>query len=154
MTDTGVMPTGAAYNATLQASYVLHMSNMSNGSLYDNLSSTPPNMSDIAPASVGTMVLLTALFCVIEAVGIMGNSLVIIVILLDRKMRQSVTNIFIMNLAIADLIIMLLGIPEIVQVMVNEGWLLGRFLCKANRFLLVASLHSSVLSLLSVCVER
>lgn len=106
------------------------------------------------PASGEVIVLLSLLFIVIGTVGLLGNGLVIIVILFDRKMRQSVTNIFIMNLATADFIIMLIGIPEIVQFMVNRGWLLGPALCRVNRFSLVVCLYVSILSLVSVCIER
>lgn len=100
------------------------------------------------------VVSLSLLFFVIGVVGILGNSLVIIVILIDRKMRNSVTNIFIMNLAIADLIIMVFGVPEIIQFMMNKGWIIGQELCKFNRFVLVVALYTSVLSLVSVCIER
>lgn len=106
------------------------------------------------PASTETILILSLLFCVIDTIGLVGNCLVIIVILLDRKMRHSVTNIFIMNLATADFIIMLFGVPEIVQFMMNRGWLLGPLLCKVNRFTLVVSLYGSILSLVSVCIER
>lgn len=106
------------------------------------------------PAKFETVVILSVLFFVVGFVGILGNSLVIIVILIDRKMRNSVTNLFIMNLAVADLLIMLFGIPEIVQFMLNRGWLLGAILCKLDRFILVLSLYVSVLSLVSVCIER
>ncbi|ESO88165.1 hypothetical protein LOTGIDRAFT_62390, partial [Lottia gigantea] len=87
-------------------------------------------------------------------VGVIGNGLVIFVILIDRKMRKSVTNIFIMNLAIADFLIMTFGIPELVQFILNRGWLLGEGLCRFNRFTLVVSLYASVMSLVSVCIER
>lgn len=106
------------------------------------------------PASKEVIAFLSLLFCVIGTVGLIGNSLVIIVILCDRKMRQSVTNIFILNLATADFIIMLAGIPEIVQFMLNRGWLLGPVFCKMNRFVLVVCLYVSILSLVSVCIER
>lgn len=110
--------------------------------------------SPMEPASTQTIIGLSILFCQIGLVGIVGNFLVICVIILDRKMRQSVTNIFIMNLAIADLLIMLFGIPEIIQFMLNRGWILGHVLCKLNRYILVVSLYTSVISLVSVCVER
>lgn len=97
---------------------------------------------------------LTVLFCIIGIVGIFGNILVICVILLDRKMRQSVTNIFIMNLAIADFLIMAFGVPEIILFRLNNGWTFGVTWCKINRYILVVALYTSVLSLLSVCVER
>ena len=106
------------------------------------------------PATVDVVVLLSLLFIVICSVGLLGNSLVVIVILLDRKMRKSVTNIFIMNLAIADLLIMLFGVPDIVQFMMNRGWLIGEVFCKINRYVLVCSLYVSILSLVCVCTER
>lgn len=108
----------------------------------------------VPPATFEMVVILSVLFFVVGFVGILGNSLVIFVILIDRKMRNSVTNLFIMNLAIADLLIMLFGVPEIVQFMLNRGWILGTILCKFDRFILVLSLYVSVLSLVSVCIER
>ncbi|XP_060571846.1 neuropeptide receptor 15-like [Ruditapes philippinarum] len=129
----------------------INFSNFNNGSSENNtmVFAGPPE-----PASMETIVLLSMLFIIIGTVGLIGNSLVIIVILFDRKMRQSLTNIFIMNLAVADFVIMLVGIPEIVQFMMNRGWLLGAALCKVNRFILVVSLYVSILSLVSVCIER
>lgn len=119
-----------------------------------NLSDLPDIPEDMSPASMETIVGLSLLFFIIELAGIMGNSLVIFVILSERKMRHSVTNLFILNLAVADLTIMLLGIPDVVQFMLNRGWLLGTALCKTNRFVLVVALYCSVLTLVSVCVER
>ena len=49
---------------------------------------------------------ISLMFCIIGTVGIVGNTLIICFILMDRKMRHSVTNLFIMNLAISDLLIM------------------------------------------------
>ncbi|CAG5135073.1 unnamed protein product, partial [Candidula unifasciata] len=51
-------------------------------------------------------------------------------------------------------IIMLQGIPEIVQFMMNKGWVLSWLLCKTNRFVLVVALYASVMTLVSICVER
>lgn len=117
---------------------------------------SPGNMPgpEAEAASMEAVVGISVLFCIIGFIGIVGNSLVITVVLIDRKMRQSVTNIFIMNLAISDLLIMLFGVPEILQFMLNRGWILGLVLCKFNRFVLVVSLYASILSLVSVCVER
>ena len=97
---------------------------------------------------------ISALFLIIDAVGITGNFLVIFVIVTDRKMRQSVTNLFIMNLALSDLFILLFGVPEIVLFMLDRGWLLGEALCKLQRYVLVVCLYSSVITLVAVCVER
>lgn len=106
------------------------------------------------PLGLASIVGLSFLFFVIILIGIVGNALVIFVVLTDRKMRQSVTNLLILNLAAADLVIMMLGVPEIVQFMLDEGWLLGPVPCRLDRFLLVVCLYASVLSLVSVCIER
>ncbi|CAH1796875.1 unnamed protein product [Owenia fusiformis] len=108
----------------------------------------------MGPSSISEVIPISILFCIIEIVGIIGNILVIYVILSDRKMRSSVTNMFILNLGISDLIIMLGGIPEISFFMINKGWLFGEVMCKFQRYVLVVSLYSSVMTLVAVCVER
>lgn len=96
----------------------------------------------------------SSLFCVVGVIGLVGNGMVIYIVLSDKKMRSSVTNMFIINLALADSVIMLFGIPEIVQFMLDRGWLMGAGLCKLDRFVLVTSLYGSVLTLVAVCIER
>ena len=141
-------------NLTLiQDSYVLQIS--TTGSNWTDVL-TPQNgtLSSPDPATTESIVLMSLMFLVIGCTGLFGNCLVIVVILVDRKMRNSVTNILIMNLAIADFLIMLFGIPEIVQFMLNTGWLIGKVTCKVNRYILVVSLYVSILSLVTVCIER
>ena len=125
-----------------------------------NVTSQVAAPSDANDANTGvgvnhaSIVCLSLLFCVIGVVGVVGNLLVIYVIVSDKKMRKSVTNLFIMNLALFDLLIMLFGVPEIVQFMLDRGWLLGLVPCKLHRYVLVFSLYASVLTLVAVCVER
>lgn len=119
---------------------------------------TSLNGSDVhhmgPPASKEATIGLSILYSSITTVGIVGNFLVIYVILKDRKMRRSVTNLFIMNLAVADLLIMLFGIPDIVQFAIGRGWLLGEAMCKFQRYVMVFSVYVSIMSLVAVCVER
>ncbi|VVC45857.1 G protein-coupled receptor, rhodopsin-like,GPCR, rhodopsin-like, 7TM [Cinara cedri] len=68
---------------------------------------------------------------IILGVGVVGNMMVPIVILKSKDMRNS-TNIFLMNLSIADLMVLLICTPT-VFVEVNsrpETWVLGEELCK------------------------
>ena len=133
---------GPAYNFSLGQIHELNMTPTVDG--------LPPNSG----VSLAAIVCLSVIFCAVGIIGIVGNMLVIFIILCDRKMRRSVTNLFIMNLAVSDLLIMLFGVPEIVMFMINNGWLLGEALCKTQRYVLVFSLYSSVVTLVSVCVER
>jgi len=103
---------------------------------------------------IAVIIVLTFLFFIIGVVGIVGNSLVIFAVLLNRKMRRSLTNLLITNLAFADLVILILGIPETIQFMTNRGWLFSKEACKVNRFILVSALYGSVLTLIALCIER
>jgi hypothetical protein len=119
-----------------------------------NTTAVTPSPNPLRAAPPEAVIVLSILFCVIGLIGLLGNFLIIYVILADRKMRRSATNIFIINLAVADFLIMALGIPEITQFMLNRGWILGTGLCKGFRYTLVLSLYVSVLTLVGVCVER
>lgn len=101
-----------------------------------------------------TVIYLTLLFFIIGVIGILGNMLVIFAVICSKKMRTSMTNLLITNLAFADLLIMVLGIPEIFQFMMNKGWTFDDLVCRINRYVLVTSLYGSVLTLISLCVER
>ncbi|GFS58521.1 g_PROTEIN_RECEP_F1_2 domain-containing protein [Trichonephila clavipes] len=108
----------------------------------------------LPPATAFSIISLSLLFFIIGAIGIAGNLLVIFAILGDQRMRNSVTNLLIMNLALSDLIIMIACIPDIIQFIENKGWRLGLPLCKALRFTEVFALYASVMTLVSVCLER
>jgi hypothetical protein len=72
------------------------------------------------------------IFCfVILGIGVAGNIMVPIVILKTKDMRNS-TNIFLMNLSIADLMVLLVCTPTVL-VEVNtkpETWVLGEEMCE------------------------
>ena len=101
-----------------------------------------------------TIVLCSCLFFIIGFIGVCGNLLVIVSVLCSKKMRTSMTNLLITNLAAADLVIMIFGIPEIVMFMRNMGWTLNVITCKVNRYILVSALYGSILTLLALSVER
>ncbi|KAL1449988.1 hypothetical protein WDU94_002452 [Cyamophila willieti] len=76
-----------------------------------------------------SMVLCTIILCI----GVLGNIMVPCVILKSKDMRNS-TNIFLMNLSIADLMVLLVCTPTVL-VEVNskpETWQMGEHMCKLN----------------------
>lgn len=66
--------------------------------------------------------------------GIIGNSLVCIAVYRNYTMRN-VTNYYIVNLAVADLMVIILCLPSTVLWDVTETWFLGNYLCKAIPYL-------------------
>lgn len=69
------------------------------------------------------------LYSIVCIVGLLGNTLVIYVVLRYSKM-QTVTNIYILNLAIADESF-LIGIPFLLTTMHLGEWTFGSTMCKA-----------------------
>uniref|UniRef100_A0A1I7XT19 G_PROTEIN_RECEP_F1_2 domain-containing protein n=1 Tax=Heterorhabditis bacteriophora TaxID=37862 RepID=A0A1I7XT19_HETBA len=96
------------------------------------------------------------LFVVLTIIGVLGNLVVIIAISGDSKMRRSVMNILLLNLAIADLSNLLLTTCEWVPpVFAGTGaWSLPEALCPICRYLECLFLFASISTQLIVCVER
>ncbi|KAK7867072.1 hypothetical protein R5R35_004010 [Gryllus longicercus] len=77
-----------------------------------------------------TLYLITQLlYATVCVVGLLGNSLVIYVVLRFSKM-QTVTNMYIVNLAVADECF-LVGIPFLLATMSMQLWPFGNLMCKA-----------------------
>lgn len=74
-------------------------------------------------------VVTQVLYGIVCLVGLLGNTLVIYVVLRYSKM-QTVTNMYIVNLAIADECF-LIGIPFLVTTMYLGHWPFGHAMCKA-----------------------
>lgn len=66
---------------------------------------------------------------VVFVVGLVGNALVCIAVYRNHTMR-TVTNYFIVNLAVADFMVILFCLPPTVLWDVTETWFLGNVLCK------------------------
>lgn len=85
------------------------------------------------PWEWGVFVIYTLTFII----GVTGNSLVCYAVWRNRNMR-TVTNIFIVNLAIADLTVIICCLPATLSVDITETWFYGFVLCKIVYFLIVS----------------
>ena len=83
--------------------------------------------------SADISVTTTAIMTVILVVGITGNVLVPIVIARSKDLRNS-TNVFLVNLALADLLVILICLPTgFVELHSRPGvWYLGETMCKCH----------------------
>lgn len=77
--------------------------------------------------------------------GVVGNVMVPVVILRTKDMRNS-TNIFLMNLSLADLLVLLICTPTVLVELNSkpETWVLGEFLCKYHRIIFSYCINSRV----------
>ena len=80
------------------------------------------------------IVLKSYLFAMIIFFSLVGNSLIIIVVLRHKKMRTT-TNFYIVNLAVADILVTLFCTwVHLVNNLNDDNWVLGSFFCKFNTF--------------------
>ncbi|XP_035709237.1 orexin receptor type 1 isoform X2 [Folsomia candida] len=97
-------------------------------------------------------VLICANF-IVFVVGLVGNALVCVAVFRNTTMR-TVTNLFIVNLALADFMVILFCLPPTVAWDVTETWFLGDAMCKVVLYFQTVSISVSVLTLTVISVER
>ncbi|CAN7946842.1 unnamed protein product, partial [Ixodes pacificus] len=97
--------------------------------------------------------LLSFCYGLISLVSIVGNILVLWIVASSRRM-QTVTNIFIANLAVADIIIGVFSIPFQFQAALLQRWLLPYFMCAFCPYVQVVSVNVSVFTLTAIAIER
>ncbi|XP_067000819.2 RYamide receptor-like [Anabrus simplex] len=102
---------------------------------------------------VGITVLLSIFYGSISVVAVVGNSLVMWIVATSRRM-QNVTNCFIANLALADIVIGLFAIPFQFQAALLQRWNLPHFMCGFCPFVQVLSVNVSVFTLTAIAVDR
>ncbi|KAM4616855.1 neuropeptide FF receptor 1 like 2 [Polymixia lowei] len=82
-----------------------------------------------------------------------GNILVCLIVLGNRRMR-TVTNLFILNLAVSDLLVGIFCIPTTLVDNLITGWPFTNAVCKMSGFVQGMSVSASVFTLVAIAVER
>lgn len=104
--------------------------------------------------TIVTQVTKTIAYSVIILLSLVGNSIVIFTVWRNNSMR-SVTNLFIGNLAASDLLITILGMPNMItQLYLGYKWIFGAAICKIVVFFQSVSVASSILTLLAITFDR
>nr|XP_024215098.1 neuropeptide SIFamide receptor-like isoform X2 [Halyomorpha halys] len=100
---------------------------------------------------------VTVFFCLaytsVFIIGVIGNVLVVSVVLRTPRMR-SPTNLFIANLALADLLVNFICLPFTLVGNVTISWKLGWLICKTIPYLQGVSVNASINTLVAISVER
>ncbi|XP_017892140.2 neuropeptide Y receptor type 2-like, partial [Ceratina calcarata] len=99
------------------------------------------------------LVLLSILYGTISVLAVLGNSLVIWIIVTSKRMHN-VTNYYIANLALADIVIGLFAIPFQFQAALLQRWNLPHFMCAFCPFVQILSVNVSVFTLTAIAIDR
>ncbi|ODM92526.1 Tachykinin-like peptide receptor 99D, partial [Orchesella cincta] len=108
---------------------------------------------DLYQVPLSIIIVLSILYGGISATALIGNLLVLWVVMVSRRMR-TVTNMFIANLALADIIIGLFAIPFQFQAALLQRWNLPDFMCAFCPFVQVLSVNISVFTLSAIALDR
>ncbi|XP_037548316.1 galanin receptor type 1b [Nematolebias whitei] len=103
-------------------------------------------------------VVVPVVFGLIFVVGVVGNSLVMVVIGRVKSSggarALSPTNIFILNLSAADLLFLLFCVPLHATIYSLPEWVFGAFLCSFGHFFSTVSMLVSIFTLVAMSVDR
>ncbi|XP_059248655.1 C-X-C chemokine receptor type 2, partial [Mustela nigripes] len=94
---------------------------------------------------------VVVIYALVFVLSLLGNSLVILVVLYSR-LSQSVTDVYLLNLAIADLLFAL-TLP-IWAASKAKGWIFGTPLCKVVSLLKEVNFYSGILLLACISMDR
>ncbi|VDI71296.1 allatostatin receptor [Mytilus galloprovincialis] len=86
-------------------------------------------------------------------VGCLGNLLVIIAVCSQRQKRNT-TDILIVNLAVVDILFIMVYVPYLVTTYFKGSWVLGDFVCKLSNYILYVSATISVYTLVMMSLDR
>ena len=93
------------------------------------------------------------MYTIIFLVGVSGNSLVVFVVLRNKSM-QTITNIFITNLALSDIMMCLLAVPFTPLSAFLNSWIFGDALCHIVPMTLGVSVYVSKLTSTAIAIFR
>lgn len=100
----------------------------------------------------GAFVPTTLIYGLAFILGLVGNVLVIFALLLDKKWR-SVTSSFLVSLAMADVVFLVVCVPYEMIIRLSSVWSGGMVLCKVAGFVEMLTASASVLNLTAVSIE-
>uniref|UniRef100_A0A1B0CD97 Putative tyramine receptor 1 n=2 Tax=Lutzomyia longipalpis TaxID=7200 RepID=A0A1B0CD97_LUTLO len=145
--DFSHLPTVPSTSATIDIIYETTYATRGNRTMVDGTKEnriSALNWTDIA---------LVSLFCILIVITVIGNTLVILSVITTRRLR-TVTNCFVMSLAVADWLVGLFVMPPAVAVHLMGSWELGRVLCDIWISLDVLLCTASILSLCAISIDR
>ncbi|XP_049593353.1 neuropeptide FF receptor 2 [Syngnathus scovelli] len=94
-----------------------------------------------------------ASYLLIFLLCMLGNALVCFMVLRRRSMR-TVTNLFILNLAVSDLLVGIFCMPTTLVDNIITGWPFGNLVCKVSGTVQGISVSASVFTLVAIAVDR
>lgn len=111
------------------------------------------DLSSLDTRSNAVVVLQAASLAIIMIVALGGNLLILAAIYIDKTL-QTITNVFIINLACADMLLAVIGMPFTLASSITYDWIFGDTWCKVNGMANSLFCIASILTLAAVSIDR
>ncbi|XP_075436659.1 cholecystokinin receptor-like isoform X2 [Ascaphus truei] len=93
------------------------------------------------------------LYCIIFLLSVFGNTLIIIVLVMNKRLR-TVTNSFLLSLAVSDLMVAVVCIPFTLIPNLMGNFIFGEVICRAAAYFMGLSVSVSTFNLVAIAIER
>lgn len=144
-----LMPENGTYNEpTINPQWGFNVEDFDYNMYVNDVSAIVGEWSD-DPAFLPTTIVYSLAFIV----GITGNALVIYALVADKKAHNA-TNVFLVSLAVADMLFLALIVPYELAVKFAGYWTGIRVFCKLSNFIEMLSAAASIWNLTAVSIER
>ncbi|XP_061107873.1 melatonin receptor type 1A-A [Conger conger] len=122
-----------------------------NGSHLNSSSLASNELNLSRPPWVATTLGSFLIFTIV--VDILGNLLVIFSVYRNRKLRNA-GNVFVVSLAVADLVVAIYPYPLVLTSIFHNGWSLGNAHCQVSGFLMGLSVIGSIFNITGIAINR
>ena len=103
--------------------------------------------------SVAAIVVETIVLVLICAGALTGN-VMLFVLIAKTPALQTKGNVFILNLAVADLLVAVANMPITIATVIADGWILGKDVCLTSGFFTLLTFVASCMALTMISVNR
>ena len=107
---------------------------------------------DPSPFSYTGCVIIVVVFAFISLFTVIGNGLVVWIVLTTKRMR-TVTNYFLVNLSLGDMLSVFQIIPNVHYAIIND-WIFGLAYCRFSQFFTAFGISLSVLTFTGLTADR
>ncbi|CAH8491456.1 unnamed protein product [Heterobilharzia americana] len=108
---------------------------------------------DVAKEILPIKLLIIALYSCITLIGVTGNLLVVWIVLRVKPL-QTITNLFIANLAISDILMSIVATPFTPLSLYMNNWTLPEIVCKLLPTTMGVSVYVSTLTSMAIALDR
>ena len=101
-----------------------------------------------------TSTIAEAFFLVLVFIGALSGNVMLFYIVAKVRTLQTKGNVFILNLAAADLLVSAINLPVTIVTVIAEDWIMGRTVCLMSGFITLLTFVASCMALSMISINR